>query len=186
VITRLPSRLSGLALLAPRVHGDARGFFLESYRENRLRELGVAERWVQENHSRSRRGVLRGMHFSLGAGQAKLVRCARGAILDVAVDIRRGSPTYGEWESFRLDDELAHTLYLPVGFAHGFLVVSEVADVVYKCSAYYDGALERGIAYDDPDLAIAWPDERPLVSERDRSAPPLREIADELPFVYAG
>jgi dTDP-4-dehydrorhamnose 3,5-epimerase len=180
---RLPTRLDGPVLLEPAVHGDARGFFLESYRANVWAEHGVDDTFVQDNHSRSGRGVLRGMHFSIGDGQAKLVRCARGQILDVVVDLRRASPTYGEWESVELDDEAARQLYIPVGFAHGFCVLSEVADVTYKCSTYYDGAVERGFRYDDPDVGIAWPaDTDLLVSERDRQAPVLTEIAADLPF----
>lgn len=182
----LPTELPGLVLIAPRVFGDERGFFLESYREDALAGLGVNERWVQDNHSRSRRGVLRGMHYSLGAGQAKLVRCARGSIIDVAVDLRRGSPTWGRWQAFELEETRAHTLYLPVGFAHGFCVTSEVADVVYKCSSYYDPELERGFAYDDPEVGIAWPEGEPIVSERDRTAPTLAEVADALPFRWRG
>jgi dTDP-4-dehydrorhamnose 3,5-epimerase len=180
----LETRLPGLLLLEPRVFGDDRGFFLESYRESALAAHGVHARFVQDNHSRSARGVVRGMHFQVGDGQAKLVRCARGEIHDVAVDIRRGSPTYGEWEAFALSDANHRMLYIPVGFAHGFCVVSEVADVVYKCSSYYDAALEREIAFDDPDLAIAWPDLELAVSERDRAAPRLREVAGGLPFAY--
>ena len=179
----LATRLDGLVLLEPAVHGDGRGFFLESYRANVWAEHGVDDVFVQDNHSRSRQGVLRGMHFSIGDGQAKLVRCARGRILDVVVDLRHRSPTYGEWESAELDDEQARQLYVPVGFAHGFCVLSEVADVAYKCSTYYDGATERGFRYDDPDIGIAWPQDIALVvSERDTTAPLLREIAGELPF----
>jgi dTDP-4-dehydrorhamnose 3,5-epimerase len=135
-VERLPTRLSGSVLLRPVVHGDARGFFLETYRRSALAELGVGDEFVQDNQSRSRRGVLRGMHFQ--PGMAKLVRCARGSIYDVLVDVRRDSPTFGEWEGFVLDDESHHVLYCPDGFAHGFCVVSDVADVVYKSSAYYD------------------------------------------------
>ncbi|MDP1847571.1 MAG: dTDP-4-dehydrorhamnose 3,5-epimerase [Solirubrobacteraceae bacterium] len=179
----IDTRLDGLVLLEPAVHGDARGFFVESYRANVWAAHGVADTFVQDNHSRSARGVLRGMHFSVGAGQAKLVRCARGRILDVVVDLRRASPTYGQWESAELDDERARQLYIPVGFAHGFCVLSDVADVVYKCSTYYDGAIERGFRYDDPAVGIEWPaDLDLLVSERDRRAPPLAQIAGELPF----
>ena len=179
----IDTRLEGLVLLEPTVHGDVRGFFLESYRANVWSEHGVTDTFVQDNHSRSARGVLRGMHFSIGAGQAKLVRCARGRILDVVVDLRRASPTYGEWESVELDDEQARQLYVPVGFAHGFCVLSEIADVTYKCSTYYDHAVERGFRYDDPDVAIEWPrDVELLVSERDRHAPRLAQIAGELPF----
>ncbi len=180
----VPISLPGLVLVEPAVHRDDRGFFLEAYRQRALADLGVVEDWVQDNHSRSTRGVLRGMHFSVGGGQAKLVRCARGAIVDVAVDIRRGSPAYGRWASVRLDDVAMRALYLPVGFAHGFVVVSEVADVVYKCSSYYDPAVERGFRWDDPDVGIRWPDVDVHVSARDADAPLLREIAPELPFEY--
>jgi len=179
----IDTRLDGPVLLEPVVHGDARGFFLESYRANVWAEHGVGDTFVQDNHSRSARGVLRGMHFSIGAGQAKLVRCARGRILDVVVDLRRASPTYGEWESAELDDERARQLYIPVGFAHGFCVLSDVADVTYKCSTYYDAAIERGFRYDDPAIGIAWPGDLDLlVSDRDRRAPTLAQIAGELPF----
>jgi dTDP-4-dehydrorhamnose 3,5-epimerase len=180
---RLDTRIDGLVLLEPDVHGDARGFFVESYRENVWAEHGINGPFVQDNHSRSGRGVLRGMHFSVGDGQAKLVRCARGRILDVVVDLRRASPTYGEWESVELDDEHARQLFVPIGFAHGFCVLSDVADVTYKCSTYYDGAVERGFRFDDPEVAIAWPqDVELLVSDRDRQAPALSEIAADLPF----
>ena len=138
---KLPTKLDGPILLAPVVHGDERGFFLESYRRNAFDELGIDD-LVQDNHSRSRRGIVRGMHFQ--PGQAKLVRCVRGAILDVIVDIRRGSPQFGVWEAFALDDLAHHQLYIPDGFAHGFCVLSELADVTYKTSAYYDRSLEAG------------------------------------------
>jgi dTDP-4-dehydrorhamnose 3,5-epimerase len=180
---KLLTTLDGPVLLEPAVHGDRRGFFLETFREDKLGELGIGERWVQDNHSRSARGVLRGMHFQLGAGQAKLVRCARGAIFDVVVDVRRGSPTFGRWEGHHLDDETHLQLYVPVGFAHGFCVLSESADVVYKCSSYYDPEVERVIAYDDPDVGIDWPaDVEPIVSDRDKAAPRLAEVADEITF----
>ena len=180
---RLDTRLEGPILLAPDVHGDARGFFQESYRANVWARYGVGETFVQDNHSRSRQGVLRGMHFSIGEGQAKLVRCARGRILDVVVDLRRASPTFGEWEGLELDDENIHQLYIPVGFAHGFCVLSELADVTYKCSTYYDADIERGFRYNDEEVEIAWPEDMALlVSQRDVEAPTLREIADELPF----
>jgi dTDP-4-dehydrorhamnose 3,5-epimerase len=179
----IDTRLDGPLLVEPDVHGDARGFFVESYRANVWADHGIADTFVQDNHSRSGRGVLRGMHFSIGAGQAKLVRCARGRILDVVVDLRRASTSYGEWESHELDDERARQLYIPVGFAHGFCVLSDVADVTYKCSTYYDGAVERGFAYDDPEVGISWPgDVELLVSDRDRRAPALAQIAAELPF----
>jgi dTDP-4-dehydrorhamnose 3,5-epimerase len=183
---QLPTRLEGPILVEPEVHRDPRGFLLESYRRDELAGLGVEGEFVQDNHSRSARGVVRGMHFQVGDGQAKLVGCPRGAILDVIVDIRRGSPTYGEWEAFDLDDESLRRLYVPVGFAHGFCVISETADVLYKCSSYHDPTLERGISYLDPDIGIEWPQGvRLVVSERDAAAPRLREIEDELPFVYS-
>ena len=181
---RLDTRLEGLALIQPAVHGDARGFFQETYRRSTFAALGIDLEFVQDNHSRSGRGVVRGMHFQVGAGQAKLVRCARGAIFDVVVDIRRGSPTFGRWEGFELDDERHRQLFVPIGFAHGFCVRSEVADVVYKVSSYYRDELERGIAYDDPDVGIAWPEHELRVSDLDRRAPRLREVEAELPFVY--
>jgi dTDP-4-dehydrorhamnose 3,5-epimerase len=172
---RLASRLEGPVLIEPVVHGDARGFFQETYRRRELAELGIHDEFVQDNHSRSRRGVLRGMHFQ--PGQAKLVRCARGAILDVLVDIRPGSPSFGRWEGFELNDETHRQLFVPDGFAHGFCVVSEVADVLYKVSTYYDPAAESGFRFDDPDVGIEWPRGMELeTSARDREAPLLREL----------
>src|SRR4051812_32972975 len=185
VMERLPTRLDGLVLLAPAVFGDERGFFMETYREEAWAEHGVDTAFVQDNHSRSRRGTLRGLHFQTHPGQAKLVRCARGRILDVVVDLRRGSETFGRWDAHELDDVALRQLWVPVGFAHGFCVLSDEADVVYKCSSYYDAATEAGIAFDDPDVGIEWPEMELTVSARDRTAPRLAQIADELPFVYA-
>jgi dTDP-4-dehydrorhamnose 3,5-epimerase len=182
---RLETRLDGPILIRPRVHPDERGFFHETYRRSVFGDLGIPDEFVQDNHSRSVRGVVRGMHFQVGPGVGKLVRCGRGAILDVVVDIRHSSPTFGEWEAFELTDENFHQIYCPVGFAHGFCVLSEQADVMYKQTAYYDEALERGISYADPDVAIAWPDGIDLTpSERDAKAPDLKDIQAELPFVY--
>ena len=183
---RLETRIDGPILLKPRVFGDERGFFQETYRRSVYSELGIPEEMPQDNHSRSARAIVRGMHFQIGAGAAKLVRCARGAIFDVVVDLRKGSPTYGQWEGFELSDENFHILYCPVGFAHGFCVTSDVADVMYKQSNYYDDDLERGISYKDPDVGIEWPIpvEDLIPSDRDAGAPRLSEIADELPFVY--
>ena len=184
----IATRLEGPILIEPRVIGDDRGFLCETYRRNVFAELGIPEEMVQDNHSRSRRGIVRGMHFQIGDGAAKLVRCARGAIVDVLVDIRRGSPTFGGWEAFELDEDNMRTVYCPVGFAHGFCVLSDVADVMYKQSSYYADATERGIAYDDPDVAVQWPlpiDEL-IPSHRDATAPRLRDIEHQLPFVYAG
>jgi dTDP-4-dehydrorhamnose 3,5-epimerase len=183
-VKALETALEGPVLIAPAVHGDHRGFFLESYRRDAFAALGIEDEFVQDNHSRSGRGVLRGMHFQVGAGQSKLVRAARGAIADVVVDLRRGSPSFGRWEAFELTDANGHMLYVPVGFGHGFCVTSEVADVTYKCGSYYDPEIERGIAYDDPGVGIEWPDVELIVSVRDRTAPRLAEVADELPFEY--
>ena len=180
--------LEGLVLVEPSVFRDERGFFCETYRREWHEEVGIPaeETFVQDNHSRSTRGVLRGMHFHIGDGVAKLVRCARGRIVDVAVDLRRGSPTYGKWEAVELDEQSMRELYVPVGFAHGFCVLSDVADVIYKQSAYYDPLVERGIAWNDPEVGIEWPLEprELIVSERDAAAPRLSEIAKELPFEW--
>ncbi len=177
----LPVRLNGPVLIEPVVHRDARGFFQEVYRQDALAELGITDVFVQDNHSRSSAGIVRGMHFQ--DGMAKLVRCVRGAILDVLVDIRVDSPAFGQWEAFTLDDQSCHQLYAPNGFAHGFCVCSEIADVVYKTSVYWDPARESGFAFDDPAVAVAWPTGLELIaSERDRRAPPLAQIAAGLPF----
>jgi dTDP-4-dehydrorhamnose 3,5-epimerase len=181
-VRRIDTELEGPVFFESTLYGDSRGFFTETYRESALAELGVPDRFVQDNQSRSARGVLRGMHYQMG--QAKLVRCASGSIVDVAVDIRRGSPMFGRWEAFELSAENARQVYVPVGFAHGFCVTSDVADVVYKVSAYYDPSAEAGFAYDDPDVGIKWPELELLVSERDAAAPRLSEVADSLPFTY--
>jgi dTDP-4-dehydrorhamnose 3,5-epimerase len=179
---RLPTKLDGVVLIEPQVHGDERGFMLESYSRERWGELGVGVEFVQHNHSRSSKGTLRGIHFQTEPGQAKLVRCARGEILDVAVDLRRGSPTYGQWEAHRLDDVRHRQLFVPVGFGHGFAVLSDVADVAYQVSSYYDPATEAGIAWDDPEVGVDWQVAEPLLSERDKQGPRLADIAGELPF----
>jgi dTDP-4-dehydrorhamnose 3,5-epimerase len=175
---RLETQLEGPLLLEPDVHGDARGFFVETARASEIAELGVSDEFVQDNQSRSRRGVLRGMHFQ--PGMAKLIRCARGRIFDVVVDIRPGSPQFGRWEAFELDDEHHRQLYCPDGFAHGFCVLSDVADVVYRCSAYYDPAHEGGFRFDDPEVGIDWPDIELITSQRDSTAPLLSELRESL------
>jgi dTDP-4-dehydrorhamnose 3,5-epimerase len=181
-VRAIETKLEGPLLIEGAVHGDARGFFTETYRRDAYAELGVRDEFVQDNHSRSTRGVLRGLHYQVG--QAKLVRCARGSILDVWVDLRRGSPTFGTWESAELTDQNARHVYIPNGFAHGFCVTSEIADVTYKVSTYYDPSAEAGIRYDDPDIGIEWPDIELRVSDRDAAAPRLAEVADGLPFEY--
>lgn len=169
--------LEGVVIVHPRVHGDARGFFLETWREDDWSPLlGPGERFVQDNHSRSRRGVLRGLHFQTRRPQGKLLRCVRGAIFDVAVDLRPGSSTWGRWVGVHLDDEHHAQLWVPAGFAHGFQVLSETADVVYRCTDYYDAGGEGGIRWDDPDLAIDWPLGDALISEKDQTLPLLADL----------
>jgi dTDP-4-dehydrorhamnose 3,5-epimerase len=179
---RLPTKLDGVVLLEPTVHGDDRGFMLETFSRDAWAELGVDVDFVQHNHSRSAKSTLRGIHFQTEPGQAKLVRCARGEILDVVVDLRRESPTFGQWEAHLLDDVEHRQLFVPVGFGHGFAVLSEVADVTYLVSSYYDPATESGIAWDDPEVGIDWRVTDPLLSPRDRSAPTLAEVRGSLPF----
>jgi dTDP-4-dehydrorhamnose 3,5-epimerase len=179
---RLETKLDGVVLIEPEVHGDSRGFLVETFRRDAWSELGVDVEFVQHNQSRSVRDTLRGLHFQTEPGQAKLIRCPRGAIFDVAVDLRRGSPTFGRWEGQVLDDEAHGQMFVPAGFGHGFAVLSEVADVSYLLSSTYDPATEAGIAWDDPDVGVEWPVSEPLLSERDRSAPALAEIVETLPF----
>lgn len=177
--------LDGLKLLKPKVFADSRGFFLEAWRKDELARAGIDTEFVQDNHSRSTRHTIRGLHFQhpseRGPGQAKLVRVARGQVFDVAVDLRRGSPTFGRWHAELLDDVAHHAIYIPTGFAHGFCVVSEVADVCYKVSAVYDAQTETGFAFDDPVVGVAWPIGRAeaLLSKRDLTAKSFREVFPE-------
>lgn len=170
----VPTEIEGLVLIETEPHGDERGFFVETFRRSWVDELGLGVEFVQENHSRSTGPVLRGIHMQ--AGQAKLVRCARGRVWDVAVDLREGSPTYGRWDAYELDDQGHRQLFVPDGFGHGFCVLSDEADLVYLLSDYYDPERERGIAWDDPELAIEWPITDPILSDRDRAAPRLAEL----------
>ena len=170
-VTIRKAPLPGVLLLEPRVFRDERGFFVETYRQEVLARAGIDTELVQDNHSRSVRGTVRALHFQIPPGQAKLVRCARGSVYDVAVDLRRSSPTFAKWWAVELSDENHLQVWIPAGFAHGFCVTSEVADVVYRCSAYYDAALERGLAWDSPELGIPWPTSQPLLSARDREHP---------------
>ncbi len=179
---RLETKLDGLILIEPEVHGDQRGFMVETYLRDSWANLGVEVEFVQHNHSRSSQGTLRGIHFQTEPGQAKLVRCSRGKIFDVAVDLRSSSPTFGQWEGHVLDDETHRQLFVPVGFGHGFAVLSEIADVTYLLSSAYNPATESGIAWDDPDVGVEWPAKDPLLSERDKAAPRLAELASALPF----
>jgi dTDP-4-dehydrorhamnose 3,5-epimerase len=176
----LPTPIPGVIQIEPDVHRDPRGFFLETYHAARFREGGIRDVFVQDNHSRSARHTLRGLHAQSPNPQGKLVRVIEGEIWDVAVDIRRGSPAYGRFYAARLTAEGFEQLYVPPGLAHGFLVTSEVAQVEYKCTTHYDPKSEFSIAWNDPDLAIPWPDSSPLLSERDARAPRLRDVQERL------
>ena len=175
-IRTIPTSLSGVVILEPRVFGDERGFFLESYNEKAFAEVGIVGKFVQDNHSSSRRNVLRGLHYQIKQSQGKLVRVVEGEILDVAVDVRRSSPTFGGWEAVRLSSENKRMLWIPVGFAHGFRVISERAQVLYKTTDYYAPQHERTLAWNDPDLKIKWElDGQPIVSEKDQRGTAFRE-----------
>ena len=169
----LETKLDGIALLAPKVFGDSRGFFMESYNAKKLAEIGITSTFVQDNHSRSAKGVLRGLHYQLPPmAQAKLVRVVDGEVFDVVVDIRQGSPTFGQWEGFILSAENKRQLFVPPGFAHGFLTLSDTVDFLYKCGEYYSPQDERGIIWNDKDIGIDWPlDGDPVLSERDTALP---------------
>lgn len=169
-------RLKGLKLIKPKIFKDNRGFFLETFQQSVYEKCGMPGNFPQDNHSHSQKNCIRGMHFQTIPGQAKLVRSAVGKIYDVVVDIRKDSPTYGEWEGIVLDDQDHCQLYIPVGFAHGFCVLSDEAHVIYKVSAPYDPKYEKGFRYNDPDINIRWPVIDPILSERDRDAPLLKEI----------
>jgi dTDP-4-dehydrorhamnose 3,5-epimerase len=175
-IRTISTSLSGVVILEPRVFGDERGFFLESYNEKTFAAAGIAERFVQDNHSSSGRNVLRGLHYQIKQPQGKLVRVVEGEILDVAVDVRRSSPKFGRWEAVRLSSENKRMLWIPVGFAHGFRVISEKAQVLYKTTDYYAPQHERTLAWNDPDLKIQWElDAEPIVSAKDQRGAALRE-----------
>lgn len=171
-----PTDLPGVVVVRPDVFGDERGFFLETHRESRYREAGIAARFVQDNLSGSRRGVLRGLHLQHPKMQAKLVNALRGKVFDVAVDVRVGSPTFGRWTGVVLDDVEKRQLFIPEGFAHGFCVLSDEALFAYKCTADYDASCELAIRWDDPEIGIDWPLEDVQLSPRDATAPALREI----------
>ena len=168
--------LPGVLVVEPVVHRDARGFFLETWREEQYSAAGISGPFVQDNHSRSTGGTLRGLHAQLSRPQGKLVRVIEGEIFDVAVDIRPHSPTFGRWVGERLDQDTFRQLWVPPGFAHGFCVLTDIAQVVYKCTDYYDRADEITISWRDPEVAIEWPIADPLVSAKDREAPPLRSV----------
>jgi dTDP-4-dehydrorhamnose 3,5-epimerase len=170
-----PLAVADVLLLEPKISGDARGFFLESFNQKTFHAAtGLDPVFVQDNHSRSARNILRGLHYQICQPQGKLVRVARGAVFDVAVDLRKSAPTFGQWVGAELSEDNHHQLWIPPGFAHGFLVLSETADFLYKTTDYYAPEHERGIAWNDPDLAIRWPiDGPPVLSDKDSHAPPL-------------
>ena len=175
----VPTALPEVVLIEPQVHGDERGFFMETWHRERFARAGIACDFVQDNHSRSVRGTLRGLHFQLERVQGKLARVTAGEVFDVAVDVRRSSPTFGRWVGTRLSAANRHSLWLPPGFAHGFLVLSEFADFVYKCTDYYDPVSERAVLWNDPAIGIEWPLETgaaPIISTKDAAARPLARV----------
>jgi dTDP-4-dehydrorhamnose 3,5-epimerase len=173
----LQTKLKGCVIIEPKVFGDERGFFLETFQAERYRDLaGIDLPFVQDNHSRSTQGVLRGLHFQKNKPQGKLVRVVRGEVFDVAVDIRRDSPSFGQWEGVILSEENKRQFWVPPGFAHGFLVLSETADFEYKCTDYYDPTDEGSLIWNDPDLAISWPTPKPQLSTKDMNAPGFKEL----------
>lgn len=176
---RVETPIPGLCILQPKVYRDSRGFFLESYHQAHFADLGIEDTFVQDNHSCSRKGILRGLHCQLKKPQAKLCRVMEGSALDVAVDIRLGSPTFGKYVSVILSDEQQNEIYIPRGCAHGFVALSDKVHFLYKCTDFYDPADEVGIAWNDPALAIPWGMENPILSEKDQRNRPLAEIPED-------
>lgn len=178
----IETALPGVLIIEPRVFGDARGFFLETFQKQRYEEVGIPGEgleFVQDNHSRSRKGVLRGMHFQLENPQGKLVSAGTGAVFDVAADVNPDSKTFGQWVGVEISEENHRQLWIPPGYAHGFCVLSEVADFEYKCTALYHPRSDSGVAWDDPDLSIDWPVSEPILSEKDKALPKLKEASRE-------
>jgi dTDP-4-dehydrorhamnose 3,5-epimerase len=179
---RIETSLPGVCLLEPNVHGDERGFFFESYNSRAFAEVGITDNFVQDNHARSIKNTLRGLHYQLKHPQAKLCRVVQGEVLDVVVDIRRGSPTFGRFEKAVLSAANKRQIYVPVGFAHGYLVLSDSAEFLYKCGDFYDPSDDRGVLWNDPEIAIDWGIDQPILSAKDRSLPRLSAIPEgELP-----
>jgi len=179
----IPTELPDVIVIEPLVHRDGRGFFLETYHAERYRANGLTASFVQDNHSRSVAGTLRGLHLQVRRPQGKLVRAIEGEVFDVAVDVRRGSPSYGRWVGVHLSADSFRQVYVPPGFAHGFCVLSETAQFEYKCTDFYDPADEIGIAWNDPAIAIDWPVRDPILSARDQAHRTLAELQDRLPRV---
>src|SRR3954471_15563513 len=179
---KIETSLPGVFIVEPDVFADQRGFFFESYHREKYRQLGINDEFVQDNHAKSQRDTLRGLHYQLRRPQGKLCRVISGEVLDVAVDIRRSSAQFGRWTAVRLSAENQSQIYVPVGFAHGYLVLSDTAEFLYKCTDYYDPADQRSITWDDPELAIEWNLATPILSEKDRQAPRLKQLStEELP-----
>lgn len=176
---RVETELPGVCVIHPAIFEDDRGFFLETYQQAKFIQIGIADTFVQDNHSRSAQGVLRGLHYQLKAPQAKLCRVVEGKVLDIAVDIRLGSPHFGKWASIVLSAEDQNQIYIPGGFAHGFLVLSKTAQFLYKCSDFYDASDEHGVLWSDPDLNINWGDTDPLLSVKDKQNPRLSSIPQQ-------
>jgi dTDP-4-dehydrorhamnose 3,5-epimerase len=176
-----PTQLPEVLLIDLVKRSDDRGFFLEHYHEQRFAALGLPIAWRQDNRSRSYANVLRGLHYQLARPQGKLVACLRGEVFDVAVDVRVGSPTFGQWAAVELSEDRPQVLWIPPGYAHGFCALSDVADLLYKCTDVYVGDDERGIIWNDPDLRIDWPVRQPMLSSRDRALPALRDATAQLP-----
>tara|TARA_B110000014_G_C20084918_1_gene567310 strand:- start:62 stop:595 length:534 start_codon:yes stop_codon:yes gene_type:complete len=176
IVKASQTELEGVLLIEPTIHIDSRGRFFESYEKEKYRALGIREDFVQDNQSLSNKNVLRGLHYRVDPEQAKLVRVVKGEVFDVVVDIRKGSPTFGEWQSFILSSTNFLQLYVPVGFAHGFCVLSDVAEFLYKVSEYYSAEKEKGILWNDPDIGINWPISNPVLSDKDEGNPRLRNL----------
>ena len=178
----ITTNLPGVIVFEPKKFGDKRGFFLETFRADVLQDAGINTQFVQDNHSRSSKGVLRGLHYQMTQTQGKLVRVATGAVFDVAVDVRHGSPTFGQWYGAQLDEDNMRMMYVPPGYAHGFVVLSDTTDFIYKCTNYYHPESEQGIAWDDPDIGIKWPITEVALSDKDKNNSRLKDqTSDKLP-----
>ena len=178
----IPTKIKEVLIIEPAVHEDERGFFLESYNQKTFKIKGIDAQFVQDNHSKSVKNTIRGLHYQINPGQGKLVRVISGEVFDVAVDIRFGSPTFGQWVGYYLSAENKKQIYIPVGFAHGFCVLTDYAEFEYKCTDFYSAEDERGIMWNDPDIGIQWPIKKPILSSKDRKNPILKEI--EKDFIY--
>jgi len=175
----IETKLPGVLIIEPKVFGDVRGFFKEAFQVQRYREAGIEHEFVQDNHSRSQKGVLRGLHFQITKPQGKLVSCSQGAVFDVAVDVDPESATFGQYVGIELTEDNHRQFWVPPGYAHGFCVLTDTADFQYKCTDYYDSSDEGGLIWNDPDVAIDWPIDQPLLSDKDAKLPTLKELANQ-------